>query len=289
MSFSIGIVIPTYQGASHLPHLLPILIKTGYPILVIDSSSTDETVEIAQSFGVQTVTIPKEEFRHGSTREWGRKQLKTSIVVMMTQDAYPSSPSFIDHLTQPLLQKRASLAYARQLPHRGAGLIESFHRNFNYPEISQLRGMEDLPTYGTFTFFCSNSCAAYLNSALDEIGGFPSVSFGEDTAAAARMLDQGHKVAYVAEAVVYHSHAYSLKQEFKRHLEIGASRYFVESFLKSGEKDEHRGKIYAYAMLKFLFKKNPLKIPYALLHLFVKWLGYKIGKNYTKKYGFYAH
>jgi hypothetical protein len=59
-------------------------------ILVIDSSSSDKTVDIAKQHSVQTVIIPKEEFDHGGTRSLaGKTRSVGDILVYLTQDALP--------------------------------------------------------------------------------------------------------------------------------------------------------------------------------------------------------
>ncbi|MFI5343802.1 MAG: glycosyltransferase family 2 protein [Chlamydiales bacterium] len=280
---SIGIVIPTWKAIHHLPHCLPLLIQSPLKprILIIDSSSNDGTVELARSLGVETLVIPKESFNHGRTREMGRNHLGTDIVVMMTQDAYPTSLHMLELLVEPLISNQASIAYARQIPHLGAGFLASFARHFNYPSASHLRSLDDVHEFGIYTFFCSNSCAAYLNRALDEIGGFPAVLFGEDTVAVARLLQNQHRIAYVAEAEVSHSHDYTLKQEFSRHFTIGLSRQTFHHLFSIAGKDSQRGKAYVLAMLKELLKKKPSLIPYALLHSLVRFTGYLAGKAYA--------
>lgn len=274
---SIGVLIPTYNGAKHLPYLLPFLVQSPLQpkILVIDSSSNDNTAAIAKEMGAEVIKISKNEFNHGLTREKGRKFLNTDIVVMMTQDAYPVSINMLSELIGPIIQQKASISYGRQLPHIGADFFESFPRNFNYGEESQIRGLEDIPTFGSYTFFCSNSCAAYLNSALDEIDGFPDVLFGEDTVVVAKLLRLNHKIAYVATAEVRHSHKYSLKQEFSRHFDIGLARKSYQHLINSGGKDTKRGLAFTKALL---MKINPLLVPYALFQIGAKWLGYKIGQ-----------
>lgn len=280
MSPSVGVVIPSYQAAKHLPHCLPPLLNSSLKpkVLVIDSSSTDESVKIARSMGAETIVIPKSEFNHGLTREKGRKFLNTSIVVMMTQDAYAVSADMLEQLVSPLFENKASIAYARQLPHQRAGFFGAFSREFNYPSKSHVRGIEDLSTYGVYTFFCSNSCAAYLNRALDQVGGFPSALFGEDTIVTARLLQENHRIAYVAEAEVYHSHDYGLKEEFFRHFDMGFSRQIYHELLQVGGGDSRRGKEYVHALVNKLWKVAPLLIPYALLQSLIKWGGYRLGQ-----------
>lgn len=278
---SIGIVIPTFQAAKHLPHCLPLLLHSPLNprVLVIDSSSQDGTAAIAHSLGAETLVIPQKEFNHGATREKGRQYLNTSIIVMMTQDAYPTSIDMLEHLIKPLIEQQASIAYGRQLPHCNASFFASFARHFNYPSASHVRSLKDMATYGTYTFFCSNSCAAYRNDALNEVGGFPPILFGEDSIVTAKLLHRQHRIAYVAEAKVYHSHDYTLKQEFCRHFDMGLIRHAYRDILAiNGCSDSKRGKAYVFALLKALWHASPTSIPYALLQSIVKWSGYQLGR-----------
>jgi rhamnosyltransferase len=280
MHSSIGIVIPTFQAAQHLPCCLSPLLQSSLKprILVIDSSSTDETVPIAQDMGVETLVIPQNEFNHGTTREKGRRHLMTPIVMMITQDAYLTSPHMVEELVKPILEKKASVAYARQLPHKNAGVFGTFARSFNYPPNSHIRSLQDVETYGVYTFFCSNSCAAYSNTALEEIGGFPHVLFGEDTIVVAKLLQRQHRIAYVAEAQVHHSHDYTLKQEFCRHFDIGLARKAYQELIAIGGSDSQRGKVYVQALIKELWETSPSLIPYAFLQTLVKFCGYRLGR-----------
>jgi rhamnosyltransferase len=280
MNSSIGIVIPTFRAAQHLPHCLPPLLQSPLKprILIIDSSSPDQTVDIAQKMGAETLVIPQVEFNHGTTREKGRQYLHTSIVVMMTQDAYLVSSDMLEELVKPIFQKKASIAYARQIPHRDAGFFGSFARSFNYPPKSHIRSISDIATYGVYTFFCSDSCAAYCNSALNDVGGFPHVLFGEDTVVTAKLLHKQHHIAYVAEAQVYHSHDYTLKQEFCRHFDIGLARSAYQELISLGGSDHQRGKDYTQALLKTLWQTSPSLIPYALLQTATKYFGYNLGQ-----------
>lgn len=281
MQHTIGVVIPTYQAAKHLPFCLPPLLHSSLKpkILVIDSSSTDGTAALAKEMGVEVVIIPKNTFNHGTTREKGRQILNTSIVVMITQDAYLCHAHMLELLIAPLIENKASVSYARQLPHRDAKFLATFAREFNYPNKSHLRTLEDKEIYGVYTFFCSNSCAAYLNSALDEIGGFPEVLFGEDTICVAKLLHKQHAIAYVAEAQVFHSHDYTLLQEFKRHFDIGLSRRRFSHLIETAGKDTKRGKTFVCSLIKHLWKEKPFAIPYAGLNTLAKLMGYQIGKR----------
>lgn len=276
---SIGVVVPTYQAENHLQKMLPYLVDSPLQprVLLVDSSSTDQTVETAERFGVETQVIPRRLFNHGATREWARRAIATDIVVMMTQDAYPVCPDMLERLVTPLLCGDASVSYARQIPHEGADIFEAFPRYFNYPDESNIRGINDLSTYGVYTFFCSDSCSAYVNSALDEIGGFEPILTNEDYFAVAKLLKNGHKIAYVAEAQVRHSHSYNLLQEFRRYFDTGYVRGENPWVTEIAGHAEGRGKDFFLSLIKELRDERPSLIPYAVLNTLVKWLGFRVG------------
>jgi rhamnosyltransferase len=277
---SVGVVVLTLNAEKHLVRCLsPIMQSSLSPkILVVDSSSSDQTRSLAYSLGVEVLSIPQATFNHGKTRELARKHLGTDLVVMLTPDAYAVNPQVLEKLVEPIIQGKASIAYARQIPHEGADFFESFPRYYNYPVQSEIRSIADRRRYGSYTFFCSDSCAAYLNSALDEVKGFRSVLLGEDTLATAQLLKIGHKIAYVAEAEVRHSHRYSLRQEFCRYFDTGLMRKKYENILNCAEDDQLRGNHYATCMLKQLYQEKPLLLPYALMHIGAKWAGYRLGQ-----------
>lgn len=280
-NYTIGCIIPTYKAKHHLQHCLTPLIRSPLKprILIIDSSSNDGTVELARSLGAETMVIPQSDFNHGSTREAARQKLGTEIVCMLTQDAYFSDEHMLGKLINPIIENKAKISYARQIPHKQASFFESFPRDYNYPETCQLRGIEDCHHYGVYTFFCSNSCAAYANTALDEIGGFPRVLLGEDTVATAKILQNGHKIAYCSEALVHHSHNYSLKEEFFRSFDTGLARRSYASLIACGTSDAKRGAGYVKAMIKALIKQAPWLIPYASVQTLAKWTGYTLGSR----------
>ncbi len=276
---TIGVLIPTYNPDKMLKRVLEPVTASALkpPVLVIDSSSRDDTVAVARSYGAQAHVIPQSEFNHGATRELGRRMIGTDIIVMMTQDVVPVGDDTIERLVAPLLDGRASVSYARQIPHDGADFLEAFPRHFNYPETSELRGWEDAKLLGAYTFFCSNSCAAWNNAALDAIGGFNRTLSLEDTIAVAKLLRMGHKIAYCADAVVKHSHHFSLREEYRRYYDVGFVRALNRELLMIGGGDEGRGAAFVSTMLRRLMQEQPSLVPYAVLNAAVKWLGYRVG------------
>jgi rhamnosyltransferase len=106
---------------------------------------------------------------------------------------------------------------------------------------------------------------------------------GEDTCAAAKMLLAGHKIMYVADAKVYHSHDYTILQEFKRYFDIGvfhqSERWIIDEFGKA----EGEGIRYMHSLFALLRRRRKYYlIPEGVVRNTLKYFGYKLGQNYEK-------
>jgi len=251
--------------------------------MVVDSSSKDNTVDIAQSHRANVITIPQSEFDHGGTRTLAAMEAKGDILVYLTQDALPYNEYAIENIVNPFIDDgKTGAAFGRQLPYPGASVFAEHLRLFNYPDTSYTRVLDDKKKYGIKTAFLSNSFAAYRKSALKEIGYFKSgLRFGEDACAGAKILLKGYKIAYVAEAIVLHSHNYTLWQAFKRYFDIGTFHRAENWLLKEFGRAEEEGIKYIKSEIKFLLKKKRFDLlPQSALRLITKYLGYTLGVGY---------
>ncbi len=285
----ISIVIPTLNGAGPLPELLARLndqkIGQETEILVIDSDSDDNTRHIATSHGARVVVIQRREFDHGGTRTMAIKLAAGEIVVFFTQDSLPADNHCLASLVQPLLaDERFGVACGRQLPRPGATLFEAHLRQFNYPDKNRIRTFADRQQLGLKTIFVSNAFSAYRKKALAEVGYFGNNHiFGEDACAVGRMLVKGYRIIYVAEARVYHSHAYTLKQEFRRYFDIGVFHHQQHWLLETFGTAAGEGKQYVLSELAAIMQHKQYQLlPVSLVRNMMKFLGYHLGRRYQK-------
>lgn len=282
-SIMVSIVIPTHNASLYLPKLLDSLsIQTiPFELIIIDSSSSDNTKDLASREDIVFVRISKMSFNHGTSRNIGVQLAKNDIIVFLTQDACPASSTTLEKLVAMLMSdKRIAMAYGRQLPYPETGAFGRFARQTNYPETSIVKTKELIPKMGIKTCSCSNSFAAYRKNELKLVGGFPSDTIlGEDVSVAARFILQGKGVAYCAEAEVYHSHDYTISEEFKRYFDIGVFHNQQWSSLKHFSRAESEGVRYVLDEWKYLNqqKRNNL-IPIQIVRTIAKFLGYKLGK-----------
>lgn len=280
----IGLVVPTLNpGPSFVDWLESVRRQTLCPedLLVIDSQSTDSYPEQAVRFGFTLHKIRREEFGHGKTRQLAIEILSESeIIIFMTQDAVLETPDSFANLLKGMSAPDIGAAYGRQLPRKDSSPIEAHARLFNYPDRSRVKSLENIQELGIKTPFLSNSFSAYKKNALMEAGGFPSrLNFGEDVYVAARMILKGWRIAYVADATVYHSHRYSYREEWNRYLQVGRFYGKEDWIVKTFGNTRGEGKKFVLSELGYLFPRHLFLIPSSLFRTILKFVGYHVGKN----------
>lgn len=223
---TLSMVLPTLNGERELPALLDCLAGQTCPadeILVVDSASDDRTSEVARAYhGVRVIEIERSNFNHGLTRDLALRKTTGDYVAFLTQDALPADDCYLENLVAPLnADPKVALVSGRQLPRNDARRFEQLVREFNYPEESHVRTLDDLPRLGIKTYFASDVCSCYRRSAYIEVGGFDEVKTNEDMLMAARLLKAGYKVAYAADAKVVHSHNLTPVEQYRRNKAVG--------------------------------------------------------------------
>ena len=283
----ISIIIPTYNAQKYLPTFLTYLYAQtlkSFELIIIDSSSQDDTCKIARQYTDNVITIPKNEFDHGGTRAKAAIMAQGDILIYLTQDALPFDIYALENLIKVFDDENVGAAYGRQLPYEETNLFGKHLREFNYPDKTILRSKKDIKTYGIKTAQLSNSFAAYRKSALLEIGGFKDdLILGEDVYAGAKMILAGYKLVYVADAKVYHSHSYSILEEFRRYFDIGVFHRCEGWILQEFGKAEGEGLKYIKSEVRYLLRHGAWYLfPEWFIRNSMKYLGYKLGQKYEK-------
>lgn len=281
-----ALIIPVRNAGPWLDRLIPALQAQTLSVdqwLVVDSSSSDDSVQRLRQAGAEVEVIAAAEFNHGGTREWARQRVDADLVFFLTQDAIPE-PDCLALLKAAFADPQVAVAYARQLPRANSGVFERHARVFNYPAQERVKTLADVPQLGVKTCFSSDSCSAYRTKVLDEIGGFPlNVIGSEDAFVAGKALLVGYAVHYVADARVEHSHHYSIAEEFRRYFDIGVfygrERWIDTHFgAATGE-----GRRFVLSELKMLWQLGQwYLVPSAIIRNGCKFLGYKLGRHEAK-------
>lgn len=232
-SLNVSVLIPTWNAGPEFKRTLDALgCQIGLDsveLIVVDSGSTDSTLELAESAGARIEHIAQEDFNHGSTRNLLGDAATGNYLVFMTQDAVPAGPQTLAHLAS-LLASNSEIAAcsARQVPHSGCGLhaaYTSFHHyraldlnaTLVFPE--QDRAFSDAG-YGEkrrWAAAVDNVCSAMRREAWEEIR-FRPTRFAEDLDFAVRAMQSGWKVAFCGNTAVIHSHDRPAIYHLRRHV-----------------------------------------------------------------------
>lgn len=278
----VAIVIPTCNARPFWQRFQAGLASQRFQpeqILIVDSASEDGTADLAAEAGYQVVRIDRRDFNHGGTRQFALGFVSwAKVAVYLTQDAILATCDSVDRLISAFEDPQVAAAYGRQLPRPGAGPVEAHARLFNYPGVSDVRDIESRHALGIRAAFMSNTFAAYRVDALMEVGGFPAdVILSEDAITAAKLLLMGWKTAYVSEAQVFHSHDFTIEQEFRRYFDIGVA-HSREFWLRDVfGKPRGEGQRFVISELRYLLHSSPRNIPSAIVRNIAKGIGYKLG------------
>ena len=236
------VIIPTKNGIRTLPQVLDALDTQQAPwafdILLMDSGSTDGSVEEAVRRGIRLLSIPPEEFGHGKTRNQAIKATQSPFIAMITQDAIPADELWLWNLVSAVQQRDdVGGAFGCHIAHAGADPFTSrdLERHFegfrSMPAVVSFamdpeRYQRDERWRQALHFFSDNN--ACLRRAVWERIPYPEVSFGEDQLWAKLIIEGGYAKAYAHDAVVRHSHQFSHWRRLQR--SFLESRSFRQNF-----------------------------------------------------------
>jgi len=277
--------IPTYNAEEYVDALLESIYfqNIQVDILIIDSSSTDDTKNILLKHNiVNTINIYKHKFDHGQTRQLFLSNCTDyEFIIYLTQDVVLANNYSFYNLIKNFDDKNVSAVYGRQLPHSNADLFAQHARYFNYGEKNLVQKIDSIKALGLKTVFLSNSFSCYRISHLLEIGGFPSpIIFGEDMYVASKLILNNRFIIYASDSLCYHSHNYSYIEEFKRYFDMGVFHKNEYWILKNFGQSTKHGFLFIFSQLFFLKYSIIYLFPQFLLKLICKYMGYNFGLNY---------
>ncbi|HEX5635098.1 MAG TPA: glycosyltransferase [Gemmatimonadales bacterium] len=228
MTPEVSVVVPTRNGIATLPALVEALAAQAdaapRELVVVDSGSTDGTAEYAAAVADHVVTIPPAEFNHGATRNLGLARASGRFVVLTVQDARPLSGDWLSRLLAPLrADERVAGTFARQVPRTGttAVMCDQLARWVASREAPRVVAL-DPDTFATLPPLerldrCAfdHVCAAIRRTAWEALP-FRAAPIAEDLDWSRKALLAGHRIAYVPDAVVEHSHDRPARYELAR-------------------------------------------------------------------------
>ncbi|WP_312833471.1 glycosyltransferase [Sedimentibacter saalensis] len=222
---NVSIVIPTYNAEIFIDELINTLkaqkgVK-NIEIVVVDSESSDKTIDICEYHNVNLIRITQSDFSHSFARNLGASKACGNYIIFMTQDALPTNDYWVYNMLTPIIKHNVVAVSCWELPRENCELayrIDS--ENFaNYLGIVNSDRIGSLPKDENYESLRKNgqlndvSCAI-VKSVFDKFKYYGD--FAEDLELGVRLIKAGYKIALLSSERVIHSHNRSCGYYLKR-------------------------------------------------------------------------
>jgi rhamnosyltransferase len=213
---AIGVVIRTLDESEHIGACLDSLLaqRGGFDldVLVVDSGSTDATVEIARAAGARIVEMSPEEFDYSRSLNLGVGEVRGEIIVSLSAHSIPVDDAWLERVTANFADPRVAGVSTRQVAWPGAPWqeVNRVGQTFGEARRVYLDGATDI--------LFSNAASAFRRDVwLEHPFTLPAV---EDLDWARRVVAAGWTVVYDPATAVYHSHRESPRAQARRMIDI---------------------------------------------------------------------
>lgn len=220
---TVSVIIPTYNGGKTFGKLLKTLRNqkglSNLEIIVVDSGSKDETLDLCQEYNTKLVQIENKDFSHSHARNLGASHATNDILLFMTQDALPSSETWIRKLIDPLLnEKIAAVSAIEQCPDSAdlfykclSGLFSNYLRSAN--PVCSLISVHDGYSLRQNSSLNDTNCAIkrsiFMNFKYQ-------LDYAEDLNLGINLIKKGYFLKYIRNNPIIHGHNRNSFYYFKR-------------------------------------------------------------------------
>ena len=233
---AVTVAVPVYNGARYLDEVLTAVraqrIDRELELLVVDSGSTDGSLEIARRHGARIHGIPKAEFSHGGTRNLAMEMAAGEHVAFITQDATPAHDGWLAALLEGFDQADdVALVFGPHDPRPDASHMIKCEMERHFAtwgeggttiDVQRLgRTAREVNAYrafpGRLSFF-SDVNGAVAKWAWRQVP-YRTVPYAEDQLLGREMIEAGFAKVFHPGARVLHSHDYPPAQFLRRYFD----------------------------------------------------------------------
>jgi 2-polyprenyl-3-methyl-5-hydroxy-6-metoxy-1,4-benzoquinol methylase/glycosyltransferase involved in cell wall biosynthesis len=215
---TVSIVIPTKNAGTEFRYTLENIRQqkgiSHIEIITIDTGSSDKTLEIAENYQASIYSIPADQFNHGRTRNIGASHAHGEYILFIVQDAIPAGDFWLYNLVNTVRKENVVAASCRQVPKSDADLfaacgIWNHYRilDFTGDHIFSLKGeFQDYPFKEKRRMANLDDVCSIVKKDIFDKYQFNATDYAEDLDLGARLVKDGHSIAFLHSVAVIHSH-----------------------------------------------------------------------------------
>lgn len=229
----VSVVIPTQNAGNEFRYTLEKLNSQKgvreIELIILDSSSHDDTVSTAKKFGARIFSISPADFNHGATRNLGAEKASGEFIIFMSQDAVPAGDLCISRILKEMKKdEKIAAATVKQIPRSNADLFTSWQLWFYNNKLMEYKTdrlitlsageIENLSAVEKRKFMQLDNVFSCFRKDIFDRFKFKPLSYGEDIDIGMRLVNGGYKLLFLSSAGVIHSHnrmpLYFLKRSY---------------------------------------------------------------------------
>ncbi len=218
---AVAVIMRSKNEEPYATQALQMLFKQTYPnfkLYNVDSGSTDGTLQAIKKFNPDPQSVKEilpADYLPGRVLNDMISSVEEELIVLLNADCIPQDEAWLDTLLRPLLTDQADAVTGRQVARPDAHFIVAYDLDRGYGD----RNLKNK----RYNFFSAAACAFYRR--IWETEKFPEEGWGEDFVWAVRCARQGVRFDIAVDAVVEHSHNYTLKTLYRRERGHGIVHY----------------------------------------------------------------
>lgn len=236
-----------------------------FELLVVDSGSTDNTLEIVKQYPCRLVEIEATAYYPGKVLNEAIELTNSELIVFLNSDSVMLSPNSLGNLLKRFEDPNISAVFGRQAPRPEADTWVLRDYELSFPDSGEA------PSWITMSL----PLAGFRRSAWDRHPFYTDAWASEDTEWGLWARKNGYNVAYEPSALTMHSHNYTLKEIYGRRFVEGEADAFIYGEKKSAVVMLlHYTKLVASDTLYHLKKGDLANIPKIFSRRFVYFWAY---------------
>ncbi len=225
---AVSIVIRARNEAALIGRCLEALVAQDFSgpaeVILVDSGSTDGTVEIARRHAVRIIEIAPAEFTYSSALNKGFAAARAPLVASLSAHVVPIGEGWLGALLGAMRDPEVAGAFSREIPWPDADLYERIRIEAEFPPFRMVKaqrfawGEEDGERYPLFFRF--SNAASVIRRGLWESHPFQELPYAEDLEWSRWAILAGHEIVYEPTARAYHSHREPMRSRAEREVKI---------------------------------------------------------------------